>query len=336
MKKTITLLLLLMLCLTGCNRPNQLSASVDHVFGDQISLYGEEDPEYLHTTESAKVKQMIAYRLFSNGNRFWYYAVTEETNSSQPLHVQAVNATLTHLCQALGLPSVEVASIAVRDKIAYLDLPDSFTAALPSFSAVKSVGDALVMTLTEFKSINKVQFLLDGQNSNFLSRNSAQYEINLPLSRPEWPNEETVRQESKTVVYWLVPETDSLVPITVRLPNTDDSIMQTLVMLLEGPAAYASSLQASVLSNPEGAPARVYLRNFAVKDRTAILDLDFGDYNFAANQAQFELAIKAIVQTLTEFPAIEKVQFLLNGERVALAVGQMNTGDQLERLLYLN
>ena len=336
MKKTIALLLLLMLFLTGCNRSSQLSVSADHVFGDQVALSGAEDPEYLHITETAKVKQMISYRLYSNGNRYWYYPVTEETNSSQPLHLQAVNATLRYLCQALQLPNVEVSSIAVRDKIAYLDLPDSFTAALPSFSAVKSVGDALVMTLTEFKSINKVQFLLDGQNSNFLSRNSAQYEINLPLSRPEWPNEETVRQESKTVVYWLVPETDCLVPITVRLPNTDDSILQTLAMLLEGPAAYASSLQASVLGNQAGVPVRVNIRSFAVKDKTAILDLDFGKYNFAGNPAQFELAVKAIVQTLTEFPAIEQVQLLLNGERTALAVGQMNTGDRLERLLYLN
>lgn len=336
MNKIIALILLLGLLFTGCNRSNLLAVSTDSVFGDDVVVSGAKDPEYLHVTETAKVQQVISYRLFTNGNRYWYYPVTEETNSALTLHVQAVNATLAHLCETLQLPGVTVASIAVRDKIAYLDLPDSFTAVLPSFSAVKSVGDALVMTLTEFKSIDQVQFLLDGQNSNFLSRNSAQYEINLPVSRPEWPNEETVRQESKTGVYWLVPETDCLVPMTIRLPNTDESILQTFSLLLEGPAAYASYLQPSVLGYRDGAISQVGILSFAVKDKTAFLDLDFGEYDFAANQAQFQLAIKAMIQTLTEFPEIEMVQLLLNGERLALAVGQLNTGDMLARLLYLN
>src|SRR5665647_651184 len=243
MKRTIALILFLLLLLTGCNRANLLSVSTDSVFGDDVLVSGDQDPEYLHSTDTVKVKKVISYRLFTNGNRYWYYPFSEETSLGLPLHVQAVNATLAHLCETLQLPGVVLTSIAVRDKIAYLDLPASFTAALPSYSAVKSVGDALVMTLTEFKSISKVQFLLDGQNSNFLSRNSAQYEINLPVNRPEWPNEESVRKESKTVVYWLIPDTNCLVPITARLPNTDESILQTISLLLQGPAAYTSYLQ---------------------------------------------------------------------------------------------
>ena len=43
------------------------------------------------------------------------------------------------------------------------------------------------------------------------------------------------------------------------------------------------------------------------------------------------LLVAAIVDTLTEFPDIQKVQILVNGKKVDTIAGHMDTGEPLSR-----
>lgn|GEM_PF-4519290 len=291
---------------------------------------------YLPDQNPKEGTSFIYYQLFSNGTRYWYYPMTGTSTGNQALHVQALNQTLLSICEALNLQPIVTENIKISQAIAELDLPDSFTLGLPSLNAVRSVGDALVMTLTEFSTIERVQFLIDGKNGNFLSRNSAQYEINLPVSRPKWPNEETLKQENKAVVYWRIPNTENLIPLTIRLQHSDNLSLQALEILLQGPQNYAPTFWPSTLITGQDSEESLPLNSFSVHNRIAYLDLNCDSSIIDCSDERSSVAFRAIVQTLTEFSEIEKVQFLFKGKRVAVVNGRMNLGDPILRFLIIN
>ena len=335
MKSRGWLLIILILLAQGCQ---PVSDSPKTVITETEMKETIESPFdlYLPAQSPKEGTPYIYYKLFSNGTRYWYYPMTGTTTGNLPLHVQALNQTLLSICSALDLQPITTDTVHIDQNTAELNLPDSFTLGLPSLNAVRSVGDALVMTLTEFSSIEKVQFLIDGKNSNFLSRNSAQYEINLPVTRPQWPNEETLKQENKAVVYWRIPETEHLIPLTIRLQHSDDLSSQALEILLQGPQNYAPTFWASTLITGQDSDQSFPLKSFSVHESIAYLDLNCDSSIIDCSDQRSSVAFRAIVQTLTEFSEIEKVQFLFQGKREAVVNGTMNLGDPIQRSLILN
>ncbi len=330
------LLVLLMVTMSAChmmqenptsNLPSTSQPNMENVIPYKIN----ENPDF--------GTSYVYYNLFTNGTRFWYYSMTGTSDQKLPLHVQALNRTLFAICTAIQVAPIEIDQIPIRAGVAEVNLPDAFTLILPSFNAVRSVGDALVMTLTEFPEIQRVQFLIDGKNSNFLSRNSAQYEINLPVSRPVWPNEESSKQESKTIVYWCIPTTSYLVPITVRLPHSENVSEQALSILRQGPLFYASQFTPSVeliLSPQDDLRQPIPIRSFSVFHRVAFVDLDCSAQDTVYCDEEFSTALRAVVQTLTESGEIDKVQFMFRGKRMAMVVDDINLGDPVTRFLFIN
>lgn len=325
----------IVMLLTGCQAVTEPPPTIISV-KEPLETKSSPFDLYLPVESPADGTAFLYYRLFSNGTRYWYYPMTGFATGAIPLHVQALNQTLSSICETLGVTPIGVEDVTIRNGIAELDLPDSFTLGLPSFNAVRSVGDALVMTLTEFASIQKVQFLIDGKSGNFLSRNSAQYEINLPVSRPIWPNEETTKQENKAVVYWRIPQTEYLLPLTIRLQHSDNLSLQALEILLQGPLNYAPTFWPSTLINKDGNQQNLSIHSFSIRDNIAYLDLNCDSSFTECSDSTTATTLKAIVQTLTEFPEIEKVQFLFGSKRIALVNDQMSLGDPIQRFLMIN
>jgi len=328
-------LLIIVLFLSGCQAVTESPPTII-----PVKEFVETDTSpfdlYLPVESPEEGTAYIYYRLFSNGTRYWYYPMTGYSFGTESLHVQALNQTLLSICEALSVAPIRVDAITIRTGIAELNLPDAFTLGLPSFNAVRSVGDALVMTLTEFSSILKVQFLIDGKSGNFLSRNSAQYEINLPVSRPIWPNEETTKQENKAVVYWRIPQSEYLLPLTIRLQHSDNLSLQALEILLQGPQNYAPTFWPSTMIKNDGNEQGLVINSFSIQENIAYLDLNCDSNKIECNDETSSIAFRAIVQTLTEFPDIEKVQFLFQSKRIAVVNNKMNLGDPIQRFLLIN
>ncbi len=79
-------------------------------------------------------------------------------------------------------------------------------------------------------------------------------------------------------------------------------------------------------------PKGTKLRNISVKDGIAYIDFDEKLIkNNTGGSASEILLVAAIVNTLTEFPNIEKVQILVEGKKIDTISGHMDVGEPLSR-----
>ncbi|NLN84098.1 MAG: hypothetical protein GX138_07075 [Firmicutes bacterium] len=327
MRRVFFLLLLTSLLLTSCQSPSE------HVVSDYLEQNRQVKTEevLLSPTDQMKDQPLVFYNLYASQNRYWYYPETFLSTGEDTLVLQAVNKTLAAICQSLGLEEFSVESIQHKNKIAEIDLAGKFTELLPPLNAVRTVGEALVMTLTEFAEIERAQFFIDGQTGNFLSRNSAQFEINLPVSRPTWPNEESPRPEQKTVFYWALPKSDRLVPITLPLVLGETVEKQALKVLISGPDSYLNGFSPSVKLPLDFDYSQLQI--YKEEERVYI--------NFPFEPADWPeedllLSLRAIVQTLTEIENVESVQFLFLGKKHNVFYENFNLGLAIEKLPLLN
>ncbi len=79
-------------------------------------------------------------------------------------------------------------------------------------------------------------------------------------------------------------------------------------------------------------PKGTKLRNISVKDGIAYIDFDEKLIkNNTGGSASEILLVAAIVNTLTEFPNIERVQILVEGKKIDTISGHMDIGEPLSR-----
>lgn len=71
-------------------------------------------------------------------------------------------------------------------------------------------------------------------------------------------------------------------------------------------------------------PSNVKLRGIEINNGIAIVDFSKEIYNYPAGSSTEALAIQAIVNTLTEFPTVNKVKFLVEGEAVETLWGHVS------------
>lgn len=101
------------------------------------------------------------------------------------------------------------------------------------------------------------------------------------------------------------------------------------------PAQVALELLTAGPSSPDHVavvPAGTKVLGVTVKNHIAYAD--FNDRlikNNTGGSAEEMLLVSAIVDTLTDFPDIEKVQILVNGRRVNTITGHMDTSEPLSR-----
>lgn len=83
-------------------------------------------------------------------------------------------------------------------------------------------------------------------------------------------------------------------------------------------------------------PQGTKILNYNFDKVTGIATIDFSQHINAVHGSMGEsLAVYAVVNTLTELPGIERVQFLVEGEKVEQIGGHIYMYDPLERELYL-
>ena len=129
---------------------------------------------------------------------------------------------------------------------------------------------------------------------------------------------------SHVTVYYATPDAMYLVAEKHTITKTDAPAKAAVELLFAEPA---DKQLARVL------PAAAKLRNLTVKDHVAYAD--FSDKliknNGSGGSAAERLIVGAIVNTLTEFPEIHKVQILIEGKTVETLYGHMDVSQPLSR-----
>lgn len=140
---------------------------------------------------------------------------------------------------------------------------------------------------------------------------------------PEKQSAQPAADTMRVTVYFATKDATYLVPETRIVPRTEHPAQAAVEQLLSAPQSAEL-----VRSLPEG----IKLKGLTVKDHIAYVD--FNDKlikNGRGGSTGEILAVGAIVNTLTEFPDIYKVQILVEGKKVETLYGHLDTSEPLSR-----
>ena len=135
-------------------------------------------------------------------------------------------------------------------------------------------------------------------------------------------------KEVKVNVYYPRDDGTGLLPVsrTVKLEN-EDKYTAALKSLLTGTKEKG---QTNVI------PKKAKLRSVTVKDGVATADFSKElQQNFSGGSTGEEMLIGSIVNTLTDFPEVKKVQILIDGASVETLSGHLDLSEPLPRMTEL-
>ena len=138
----------------------------------------------------------------------------------------------------------------------------------------------------------------------------------------------TVPKEVKVNVYYARSDGTGLIAVS-RTVNTekDDKYTAALKSLLTGTKEKG---QTTVI------PKKAKLRSVTVKDGVATADFSKEmQENFSGGSTGEEMLVGSIVNTLTDFPEVQKVQILIDGAPVETLSGHMDLSEPLPRMTEL-
>ena len=138
----------------------------------------------------------------------------------------------------------------------------------------------------------------------------------------------TAPKEAQVNVYYARSDGTGLVPVS-RTVNTekDDKYTAALKSLLTGTKEKG---QTTVI------PKKAKLRSVMVKDGIAAVDFSKElQMNFSGGSTGEEMLVGSIVNTLTDFPEVQKVQILIDGAPVETLSGHMDLSEPLPRMTEL-
>lgn len=211
------------------------------------------------------------------------------------------------------MSDVQVNSLSIQDNTALVDVDRRPT----------NVGDvrgfnAIALTLTQFDSIKKVKFYING--------GEMPAEPGIPSERPlinVWnPDGLTIADATVLTLYFVSTDGRHDIPLSKVINKTNDIATAHIQGLIAGPGPYADILKQSV-------PAGTQLLNIRIDGDMVILDLSaaFAD---APDRAG---AMRTIVESLTSIASIKQVQVLVEGESLATRWGAEFAGPFSRRVI---
>ena len=174
-------------------------------------------------------------------------------------------------------------------------------------AAETNMVQAVVQTLTEFDSVEKVEFLIDGQKRDALTHGTkvsgtfTRGDINLESAEPTMAS-----VEAETVKLYFPSDAGSvIVPVTRTVHGAD---INTAVMeLAKGPVGD------EMLENV--VPAGCGLIDVKVEDGVAKLNFTGEFVNLVQNSDGGRMALKALALTCTQFEGVKSVEIYVDGQR---------------------
>lgn len=205
------------------------------------------------------------------------------------------------------LPENTAIDLDIANGLARIDLSKE-ALTLPDAAAETNMISAIVNTLTEFDTVQEVEFLIDGRKIEKLPHGT---EISGKFRRGDL-NLETADEamsvaDGKRVKLYFPSDAGTVVVPVTRLVYSNPDINTAVVELAKGPSA-TGSLE-NVL------PSGCGLIDVKVEDGTAKLNFTKEFADIALHSDGGRMALKALVLTCTQFDGVEKVEIYVEGEK---------------------
>lgn len=204
------------------------------------------------------------------------------------------------------LPENTTIDLDIADGRARIDLSEEVLE-LPDAAAEANMISAIVQTLTEFDTVDEVEFLIGGQKRETLPHGTdvsgtfARGDINLEASA-----DAVGAEDAQGVTLYFPSEAGTVVVPVTRMVYSQPDINTAVLELAKGPST-AGSLENTL-------PAGCGLIDVTVEDGTARLNFTREFADIALNSDGGRMALKALVLTCTQFDGIDAVEVLIEGE----------------------
>lgn len=206
----------------------------------------------------------------------------------------------------------------VKDKIATVNLSKDFSG-FPGTMAESFAVISIVNTLTDLEGIEQVQILVDGNELIAPSGN--------PYGLLKYYDIEQINQDlNKQVVTLYFPDKQAMYVVPEQREVTkDEPIEETVVKeLMKGPKT--PDLAKTTI------PEEAKLLSVEIKDKIAYVNFsrELVEKHVGGSTGEM-MTILPIVNSLTELPQIEKVQFLVEGKKEKTLAGHITFDEAFER-----
>ena len=204
------------------------------------------------------------------------------------------------------LPENMSIDLDITGGLARIDLGEE-ALSMADAAAESNMITAIVQALTEFPTVEKVGFLIDGQHMETLPHGT---DVSGQFTRadlnPELASASIALEDAEPVTLYFPGDASSvLVPVT-RMVYSEPDINTAVVELCKGPSA------SSPLEN--ALPAGCGVIDVTVEDGVAKINFTGEFIELAENSDGGRLALKALVLTCTQFEGIEGVEIYVDGE----------------------
>jgi len=205
------------------------------------------------------------------------------------------------------LPENTAIDLDIANGLARIDLSKEVLD-LADAAAETNMINAIVSTLTEFDTVQEVEFLIDGQKIEKLPHGTGvsgrfrRGDVNL-----ESADEAMSASDGNRVTLYFPSEVGTVVVPVTRLVYSNPDINTAVLELAKGPSA-TGSLE-NVL------PAGCGLIDVKVENGTAKLNFTKEFADLALNSDGGRMALKALVLTCTQFDGVESVEIYVEGEK---------------------
>ena len=204
------------------------------------------------------------------------------------------------------LPEGTTIDLDISDGLARIDLGKEVLK-MADAAAESNMITAIVQALTEFESVERVEFLVGGQKLDKLTHGT---DISGTFERGEINLETSVSTinsgELKPVTLYFPCESSSVVVPVTRMVYANADVNTAVLELAKGPSTQ-SPLESAL-------PAGCGLIDVQVVDGVAKVNFTKEFANLVENSDGGRLALKALVLTCTQFDGVNSVQILVEGE----------------------
>lgn len=247
---------------------------------------------------------------------------------SVPMQDGIAKATLSMMVQSVGndmqaarlglrtvLPENTTIDLDIADGLARIDLSREVLE-LPDAAAETNMIDAIVQTLTEFESVDRVEFLIGGQKREKLTHGTpvsgtfTRRDINLETVEP------TLSQlDARPVTLYFPADSGSVIVPVTRMVHAAPDVNTAVMELAKGPAN-AEMLEGVI-------PPGCGLIDVTVEDGVAKLNFTGEFVHLVENSDGGRLALKALVLTCTQFDGIKSVEIYVDGRKYDASAGEL-------------
>lgn len=311
--KIIIVLLILVLSLSfyGCKAIDKMKGLVSEDEGDvEIVRSDEED---LEISNDINMRDTVLY--FQNENGYLVPVKRqipwEEGIAKAAIRNMIASPSVTEDVAQIGLMPIipagtEIIGMSINDGLCKVDFSQEILNC-NSQKEEENMIRGIVYTLTEFPTIDRVQFMIEGKILNELKHGT---KVSAPLEREDINLlGSTAQTDSKIVVYYKGTsngEYEYYVPVTIPTSGESAHISTALRELFNGPPEL-SGLYTDI-------PLGVNLNRVTVKDGIAYIDLLMESSDAISSQMEFDMMAKNIGLTLSEFKDIVDFEILIDSK----------------------